>query len=130
MAGLDCIRIYLPAMIHPHEARPKKRRPARPPFFACHMTSEPPPCPKPFQSLKGIFAFGTGKVAKGSVRDDATKCGLKVYAGHDFVIKGRKKKKDGPHFDTHGSSEAKLQIISNGLTAKIKRKYIHIHLQW
>ena len=33
MADLECIRIYLLAMIQPHEARPKKRRPARPPFL-------------------------------------------------------------------------------------------------
>lgn len=48
--------------------------------------------PKAISIAQGIFAFGTGKVAKGSVRDDATKCRLKVYVGHDFVIKGRKDK--------------------------------------
>jgi hypothetical protein len=86
--------------------------------------------PKAILIAQGIFAFGTGKVAKGSVRDDATKCGLKVYAGHDFVINGQNKTTMVHNLTRTASSEAKLQIISNGLTAEIKRKYIHIHPQW
>ena len=48
--------------------------------------------PKAISVAQGIFAFNTGKIAKGGMRDDATKCQSKVYVGHDFVIKGRKKR--------------------------------------
>jgi hypothetical protein len=99
-------------------------------ILACYMTGGPPNLPKAISVAQGIFAFGTEKVAKGSVRDDATKCQLQVYIGHNFVIKGQKETNGGPHFDALGSSEAKLHMISNGLIAKIKRKHIHIHPQW
>jgi hypothetical protein len=37
--------------------------------------------PKAISVAQGIFAFNTGKIAKGGMRDDATKCQSKVYVG-------------------------------------------------